>query len=170
MTTKKTKSAIAGGALLLASVGGGAAMGLSGPASAAAGSRSYGDTKAPPSGTKNFDPTKSHRSDETLLTGTKLAKVTAAVKAKYPTAEIQRVETDSDGVYEAHVVTKAGNHVIVQVGADFAVTGTQTGRPGGKGGPDGRHGGPHGDGGPHGKGGPGGKNDTGDKTPPARSE
>ncbi|MCW2747442.1 MAG: hypothetical protein JWP10_584 [Nocardioidaceae bacterium] len=155
MTTKKTKSAIAGGALLLACVGGGAAMVLSGPASATDGARSYGETHAPPSGTKNVDPSKSQRSDETLLTGTKLAKVTAAVKAKYPTAEIQRVETDSDGVYEAHVVTKGGKHVIVQVGADFAVTGTQTGGPGGKGGPEGR------------RGGPGGK---GDKTPPAQSE
>jgi hypothetical protein len=28
-----------------------------------------------------------------------------AALAKYPNATIQRVETDSDGVYEAHIVT-----------------------------------------------------------------
>jgi len=71
------------------------------------------------------------RSDEHLLTGTTAAKVTAAALATYPGATIQRVETDSDGVYEAHIVTKAGADVIVQVGKDFAVTGTQTGGGGG---------------------------------------
>ena len=49
------------------------------------------------------------RPDEKLLTGTTAAKVKAAALAKYPGATIQRVETDSDGVYEAHVVTKAGD-------------------------------------------------------------
>ena len=74
------------------------------------------------------------RPDEKLLTGTTAAKVKEAALAKYPGATIQRVETDSDGVYEAHVVTKAGDEVIVQVGKDFAVTGTQTGHGGGPGG------------------------------------
>jgi hypothetical protein len=53
-----------------------------------------------------------------------------AALAKYPNATIQRVETDSDGVYEAHIVTAAGDELIVQVGKDFTVTGTQTGGPG----------------------------------------
>ena len=79
------------------------------------------------------------RSDEKLLTGTTAEKVRAAALAKYPGATIQRVETDSDGVYEAHIVTKAGDHVTVQVGKDFTVTGTLTGggpgRHGGHGGP-----------------------------------
>ena len=83
-----------------------------------------------------LDPTKSIRSDEHLLTGTTAAKVRALALAKYPSATIQRVETDSDGVYEAHIVTTAGKQVIVQVGKDFTVTGTQSG--GGRGG----HGGP----------------------------
>jgi hypothetical protein len=42
---------------------------------------------------------------------------------------VDRLETDSEGVYEAHLTTKAGQQVIVQVGKDFAVTGTQTGGP-----------------------------------------
>src|SRR4051794_26486620 len=51
-------------------------------------------------------PSKPQRSDETLLTGSTAAKVKAAVRAKYPAATFIRVETDSDGVYEAHI-TKA---------------------------------------------------------------
>ncbi len=56
---------------------------------------------------------------------------------------MQRVETDSEGVYEAHLLTTDGQRVTVQVGADFAVTGVQTGGPrgGGPGGPGGPRGG-----------------------------
>jgi hypothetical protein len=64
---------------------------------------------------------------EKALTGTTADKVKAAALAKYPGAKIVRLETDSDGVYEAHVTTTAGQDLIVQVGKDFAVTGTQTG-------------------------------------------
>jgi hypothetical protein len=76
--------------------------------------------------TGNTDPSQPQRSDEQLLTGDTATKVTDAALAKYPDATIQRVETDSDGVYEAHIVTADGANVIVQVGADFTVTGTQT--------------------------------------------
>jgi hypothetical protein len=78
----------------------------------------------PPAGTG--DPSQPQRSDEQLLTGDTATKVTAAALAKYPGATIQRVETDSDGVYEAHIVTTDGQQVIVQVGEDFSVTGTQS--------------------------------------------
>jgi hypothetical protein len=82
------------------------------------------------------DPTKSQRPDETLLTGDTAAKVKAAALAKYPGATIQRVETDSDGVYEAHLVTKAGAPVTVEMDTSFTVTGTESmGGPGGHGGP-----------------------------------
>jgi len=74
----------------------------------------------------NGDPSQPQRSDEQLLTGDTATKVTEAALAKYPNATIQRVETDSDGVYEAHIVTTDGQQVIVQVGEDFAVTGTQS--------------------------------------------
>ena len=97
---------------------------------------------------------------EKLLSGDTAAKVKAAALAKYPNATVQRVETDSDGVYEAHVVTKAGDEMIVQVGKDFAVTGTQTG--GGPGGPGGRHGG-----GDHDGDGPGAPGTGGEGTTPS---
>ena len=71
------------------------------------------------------DPSKPMRSDEKLLTGDTATKVTAAVKAKYPTATFQRVETDSDGVYEAHVLVD-GKPVTVEVNKSFAVTGTES--------------------------------------------
>ena len=71
------------------------------------------------------DESKSQRTDEHLLTGDSAAKVRAAALAKYPGATIQRIETDSDGVYEAHLVTKDGNRVTAEVGKDFAVTGEE---------------------------------------------
>jgi hypothetical protein len=86
---------------------------------------------APPAGAGhgNTDPTKPMRDDEQLLTGTTLSKVTAVVKAKYPDATIQRVETDSDGVYEAHIVDN-GSPVTVEVDKSYAITGTEA-RPAG---------------------------------------
>jgi hypothetical protein len=126
-TSTPFKAAAAGG-LLLAGLGAGVVLGVNGSASA--------DSTTTPSSSSAYpgqssDPSKSMRSDEKLLTGDTASKVRAAALAKYPGATIQRVETDSDGVYEAHVVTKAGDEVIVQVGKDFAVTGTQTGGGGG---------------------------------------
>ena len=76
----------------------------------------------PPRSNGNTDPSKPMRTDEHLLTGTTASKVTAAAKAKEPTATIQRVETDSDGVYEAHMVRADGTPIIVQVGKDFTVS------------------------------------------------
>jgi hypothetical protein len=102
-------------------------------------------------GNGNTDPSKPMRSDEHLLTGTTARKVTAAAKAKEPRATIQRVETDSDGVYEAHMVRADGTQVIVQVGKDFTVTGVLEGGPGGPGG--------------QGRGGPGGGAAPGGTTP-----
>ncbi|GAA2491684.1 hypothetical protein [Terrabacter carboxydivorans] len=94
----------------------------------------------------NTDPTKPMRSDEKLLTGDTAAKVTAAARAKEPTATIERVETDSDGVYEAHLVRTDGTHVTVKVDASFAVTAVQEGGPGGGPGGGGRGGDHDGDG------------------------
>ena len=99
------------------------------------------------------------RSDETLLTGDTAAKVTAAAKAKEPTATIERVETDSDGVYEAHMVRTDGTHITVQVDASFTVTAVQEGGQGGAGGPGGPGGGDHDADGPQGQ--------TGGTTPTA---
>lgn len=114
----RTKKVVAAGALLLAGFGGGAAMAVGGSASAATGT----------TGTSTPSASAGHgHAGETPLSGTTAAKVKAAALASYPGATIDRLETDSDGVYEAHVTTKAGDDVIVQVGKAFTVTGTQTG-------------------------------------------
>jgi hypothetical protein len=103
-------------------------------------------------GNGNTDPSRPMRSDEKLLTGDTAAKVTAAARAKEPTATIERVETDSDGVYEAHMVRADGTHITVQVDASFAVTAVQEGGPGGPGGSGGPgRGGDHDGDGPRGQ-------------------
>ena len=80
------------------------------------------------------DESKSQRSDEKLLTGDDATKARAAALAKYPGATIQRVETDSDGVYEAHLTTTDGQRVTVEMDKNFVVTGNEQGGggPGGK--------------------------------------
>jgi len=111
-------------------------------------------------GNGNTDPSKPMRSDEQLLTGDVAAKVTAAAKAKEPTATIERVQTDADGVYEAHMVRTDGTHIIVQMDKSYAVTNVQVMGQGGPGG--------HGDGdgdGPHGAGTGGSTGSTGEATP-----
>ena len=82
------------------------------------------------------DESQPQRSDEELLTGDTASKVEAAALAAYPGATVLRLETDSDGVYEAHLVAADGSRVTVEVGEDFVVTGTEQG-----GGPGGGHGG-----------------------------
>lgn len=64
-------------------------------------------------------------SGETPLTGRKAARVKAAALQEIPGGTVTRVETDSDGVYEAHVTRKNGTEVVVQVNNSFAVTGVQ---------------------------------------------
>jgi len=66
------------------------------------------------------------RSDETVLTGDALAKVTAAAKAKVPGGTIVRVETDADGhaTYEAHMLDASGNPITVYVNSSYEVVST----------------------------------------------
>ncbi len=73
----------------------------------------------------NGDPSQPQRDDEELLTGDTATQVTESVLAEYPDAEIERVETDSGGVYEAHIVTTDDERLTVLVGEDFEVTGTE---------------------------------------------
>jgi hypothetical protein len=75
----------------------------------------------------NVDESKSQRHDEQLLTGDTASKVRAAALAKYPGATVLRVETDSDGVYEAHLETTDGQRVTVEVDKAFKVTGEEAG-------------------------------------------
>ena len=86
----------------------------------------YGAQAGPRHG-GNVDESKSQRPDEQLLTGDTATKVRAAALAKYPGATILRVETDSDGVYEAHLTTTDGKRVTVEVDRAFKVTGEESG-------------------------------------------
>src|SRR4051794_4195838 len=117
-TIGKTRNLLAASTLVLAGFGGGAVLTATGTADAATGSSSSSSTS-----TDGHD-------GETALTGTTAAKVKAAALAKYPGATVERVETDSDGVYEAHLTTKAGDEVTVQVDKSFAVTGKKGSAPG----------------------------------------
>jgi hypothetical protein len=74
----------------------------------------------------NGDPSQPQRADEELLTGDTATQVTEAVLAEYPDATIERVETDSGGVYEAHIVTTDDERLTVLVDEDFKVTGTES--------------------------------------------
>jgi hypothetical protein len=126
----------AGAALLATGVLAGGVIAAALPASAVTTATGTTAATATDTGTtRTVDESKSQRSDETLLTGDAATKVRTAALAKYPGATIQRIETDSDGVYEAHLTTAAGARVTVELGKDFAVTGTEAG---------GGHGGGHG--------------------------
>ncbi len=127
-------------ALVAAGVAAGGVLASTMSASAADSPATAGATAATspaPSGgaaPAGVDESTSQRPDEHLLTGTDAERARAAALATYPGATVQRVETDSDGVYEAHLVTADGQRLIVQMDASFAVTGTDTG--GGTGGGD----------------------------------
>jgi hypothetical protein len=137
--TRLTKG-VAAAALMLAGLGAGTAVIGAASANAATSDTTSITAPASDSSAKNQKQTAPDlpqpvRSDEKLLTGDTATKVAEVTMAKYPGATIQRAETDSEGVYEAHIVTDAGDMVIVQVGADFTITGTQTGGGGGTGTP-----------------------------------
>ena len=109
----------------------GIAGGSYGIASAANGSSSTTTTTpsqtAPTAGAPSpGQPFGHQRSDETVLTGDALAKVTAAAKAKVPGGTIVRVETDADGhsTYEAHMLDASGNPITVYVNSSYEVVST----------------------------------------------
>jgi hypothetical protein len=119
-------AALAGGGLL---VGGVLAGTLTASAADNTGSRAvapYAAVAATAQQRGAVDQSKSQRPDEHLLTGNTASKVRAAALAKYPGATILRVETDSDGVYEAHLTAANGQRVTVEVGKDFKVTGLES--------------------------------------------
>jgi hypothetical protein len=117
------------GVALVGAIAGAGVMAAAAAANAADSTPSATTSSTAPAAGGTVDETKSVRSDEHLLTGTDATNATAAALAKYPGATIQRVETDSAGVYEAHLVTAAGERLIVQMDATFTVTGNETGGP-----------------------------------------
>jgi hypothetical protein len=118
--------------MVMAAVAVGLVGGSYGIASAASGSgtttttQSAAGSTAPARGAQG--PWGGQRSDETLLTGDTLAKVTAAAQAKVSGGTIIRVETDADGhaLYEAHMTNASGAPVTVYVDKDFNVVSVET--------------------------------------------
>ena len=114
--------------ILVTALAVGLGAGSYGVASAASGSgtstttttTSTAQPSAPP-GASAQNPWGNQRSDETLLTGDALAKVTAIAKEKVPGGTIVRVETDADGhaAYEAHMTKADGTPVTVYVDKNF---------------------------------------------------
>ncbi|PPK63317.1 PepSY domain-containing protein [Actinokineospora auranticolor] len=114
---------------------GGLLLGIISTASAQNETTAPTTTSAAPQSTDSFDHDgKGNRSNETPLTGADADKAKAAALAKYPGATVDRVETDSDGVYEAHITTTDGKHVTVEMDKNFTITGEETGHGGGHGG------------------------------------
>jgi hypothetical protein len=111
----------------LAAMVAGIAGGSYGIASAASGSSTTTATTAPATAASAGSPWGHQRSDETLLGGDALAKVTAIAQAKVPGGTIVRVETDADGhaAYEAHLTRADGTPVTVYVSSDFQYVSTE---------------------------------------------
>ncbi len=119
----------------IAAIAVGVAAGSYGIATAASGSSGAGSTGSattaattPSAAAPSRQPWGHQRSDETLLTGDNLTKVTAAARAKVPGGTIIRVETDADGnaAYEAHMTNAAGEEVTVYVDKSFNVVSVET--------------------------------------------
>jgi hypothetical protein len=118
---------------MIAAMAIGVAGGSYGVASAATGTTSTSAAStvaatapaAPNGGQRPFG---GQRSDETVLTGDALAKVTAAAEAKVPGGTVIRVETDADGhaKYEAHMTDASGNPITVYVDDSYNVVSTGT--------------------------------------------
>lgn len=136
MDTKWKRAGGAAGLLGAGLIAGGVLAGTL-SASADEGTTGTATTASGSAGEAAGDPSQPQRSDEELLTGDTRTQVEEAVLAAHPDATIERSETDSGGVYEAHVLTADGERLTVLVGEDFAVTGTETGGHGGHGGPRG---------------------------------
>ncbi len=120
------KAALVAGGLLVGGVlAGTLTANAANTTTGAAGSYAAAAPGVPQAG-RAVDESKSQRPDEHLLTGDTAGKVRAAALAKYPGATVLRVETDSDGVYEAHLTTSSGQRVTVEVGKDFKVTGLES--------------------------------------------
>jgi hypothetical protein len=96
-------------------------------------SPSTGSGTTAPTNPNPGDPTRPQRSDEQLLTGTNAEKAKAAALKAVPGATIERLETDSDGDFEAHIVKPDGTHAVVQMDKNFAVTAITECGPGGRG-------------------------------------
>ena len=130
---------VGSGLLIGAAVTGGGATAADGSGSTPSASSTPATPPTPPKGAPH---------EHTDVTGTELAKVTAAVKAHDSAITVKTVRKDPDGSYDVDG-TKAGKPVALDVSKDLKTFTERTGGPGGRG-----------DHGPGGPGGPGGSQDT----------
>lgn len=88
-----------------------------------------GDSQTPPADASRPDPASmTNGPGETVLTGTELAKVTAAAQAAEPGATIVRAETDSSGhTYEVHLQLADGTYETLYFDGSYAADGSDTG-------------------------------------------
>jgi len=142
---KPARRLLAGGAVTAALLTGGAVgatmVGTAGAATsttptpaAAAPATGTAPTNAQPPGGPRGTPDWSkggHQANgktETVLTGTELAKATAAAKKAVPGGTVQRAETDAEGAaYEVHMTKSDGSVVTVKMDSSFTVTSTLDG-------------------------------------------
>ena len=101
---------------------------LAGSLSASAATNPTPSTSSAAATSPEANETHGDRSNEAALTGSAADSVKAAVLAKYPGAAVDRLESDSAGAYEAHIVTSAGQRLNVAVDKAFVVTGASQGR------------------------------------------
>ncbi len=138
--SRRRTAAMVGGGLAAGLLAGGVLMGaLSASADTVDSTTGAASATADPAPAPR-DESQPQRPDESLLTGDTAEKVKAAALAKYPGATVLRIETDSDGVYEAHLTKADGTRVTVEVDKSFTVTGDEAHGPGGPGGPGGPRG------------------------------
>jgi hypothetical protein len=128
-TTRARRWAAVSGAVLVLGVGSAAIANAATSPSAATATTATSPAAANTAPANAPDPaTVAHGPGETLLTGTDLAKATAAAQSAVPGGTIIRVETDSGGAtYEAHMTKADGTSVTVKLDASFNVTATQAG-------------------------------------------
>jgi uncharacterized membrane protein YkoI len=113
-----------GATVLAPQVGGAAATTSTTAASSAQSQASY----APTAGNPSKGGHTANGITETVLTGDKATKATAAATAAVPGGTLERVETDAEGAtYEAHVTKADGSQVTVKLDANFKVTSIEQG-------------------------------------------
>lgn len=117
---------VAGGSYGIAAAATGSGSASTATTTTPAAAPSLGGSTAAPSGATAGNPWGHQRSDETLLTGDALARVTAIAQAKVSGGTVVRVETDADGnaTYEAHMTKADGSPVTVYVDSAFQFVST----------------------------------------------
>ncbi len=136
--------AVTAGGITLTTIGNASAATSAPPTTTVSDGSDSSTTATDAAGDQQSGPHSANGITEEVLSGDTAASVEAAVKAAYPDATIERMETDAEGsAYEAHVTLADGSRATVKLDAAFTVTATQTdeGGPGGHGGRGG--GGPH---------------------------